>query len=238
MKIIIRERDGVVILDLEGNITIDASNLIETIGEVLKEKTKDIVCNFEGVNVIDYVGVSLVAVMYKNVLNQKGRIKLYNVPVHVAKLFAAVGLNKVFEYYSSEDEAVAEIKKDKRTTEKLKQQLRRKFKRIPFKAVVEYKQSLSKDFIHKGTIVNLSAKGALVSAEHVFSFGDLLIVRLHLMPGPGVIEVNAKVVWIDEDREIFEGLPEMGLEFYDISTEKQRQIIQFVERHLTHSSQQ
>lgn len=239
MKITIRESGDVVILDLEGNITIDASSLIETVGEVLREKAKDIICNFEGVNIVDYVGVSLVAVMYKNVLNQKGRIKLYNVPEHVAKLFAVVGLDKVFQYYSSEEEALTEIKKDKRTTGKLKQQLRRKFKRIPINATIEYKQSLSeKDFIYEGKIINLSAKGALVSAEHIFSFGDLLIVRLHLLPQPGIIEANAKVVWIDEDREIFDGLPVMGLEFYDISSQDQGKIIQFVERHLTHTSQQ
>ena len=239
MKITIRESGDVVILDLEGNITIDASNLIETVGEILREKTKDIVCNFEGVNIIDYVGVSLVAVMYKNVLNQKGRIKLYNVPDHVSKLFAVVGLDKVFQYYSSEEEALEEIKNDKRSTDKLKQQLRRKFKRIPINATVEYKQSLSeKDFAYKGKIVNLSAKGVLVSAEHVFSFGDLLIMRLHLLPRPGVIKVNAKVVWVDEDREIFENLPAMGLEFYDIRSQTQEEIVQFVERHLTHTSQQ
>ena len=233
MKIVIRERDDVIILDLEGSISIDASNLVETVGEVLREKAKDIICNFEGVNIVDYVGVSLVAVIYKNVLNQKGRIKLYNVPAHVIKLFSVVGLDKVFQYYTSEDEALAEIKNDKRTIEELKQQLRRKFKRVPLNVVIEYKQSLSdKDFVHKGKVVNLSANGALVSAEHIFSFGDFLVARLHLLPRPGVVELNVKVVWADEDREIFDGFPEMGLEFYDIDAKKQEKIIKFVERHL------
>ena len=120
MKIRIREKEEVIILDLEGNISIDASSLVETVGAVLKEKTKDIICNFEGVNLVDYVGVSLIAVIYKNVLNQNGRIKLYNVPSHVAKLFSIVGLDKVFEYYPSEEIALAEIKKDKRSSKKLK----------------------------------------------------------------------------------------------------------------------
>ncbi len=237
MKIRIREKEEVIILDLEGNISIDASSLVETVGAVLKEKTKDIICNFEGVNLVDYVGVSLIAVIYKNVLNQNGRIKLYNVPSHVAKLFSIVGLDKVFEYYPSEEIALAEIKKDKRSSKKLKEQLRRKFKRVPLNANIDYRQSLTEnDNFYSGKVINLSASGVLVAAEHIFSIGDLLLARVYLLPKPGIIEVKVRVVWVDEEKEVFGDTPEMGLEFYDMDSKNQKEIISFVDRHLTHSA--
>ena len=69
MNIKIREKENVVILDLEGIIDINSSDFIETVGTVVKNKAKSIICNFEKVEAVDYTGVSVIAVAYKNVLN-------------------------------------------------------------------------------------------------------------------------------------------------------------------------
>ena len=50
IKVTTREKDGFVILDLEGNIDINASNLVETVGWVLKYKSRQIVFNFQNIN--------------------------------------------------------------------------------------------------------------------------------------------------------------------------------------------
>jgi len=112
MKINIREKEGMTILDLEGNIDINASSFVETVGWAINNKSKNIICNFEGVNLIDYVGISLIAVIYKNVSNHQGVMKLCNVPSHVMKLFSIVGLDRVFEYHVTEDHAIKKIKEE------------------------------------------------------------------------------------------------------------------------------
>ncbi|MCK9614579.1 MAG: anti-sigma factor antagonist [Candidatus Omnitrophica bacterium] len=239
MKITTREKEDVVILDLEGSIDINSSDFVETVGWALVTKSKNILCNFEGINLIDYVGISLIAVAYKNILNHKGRMKLCNVPSHVQKLFSIVGLDKVFTYYENEDEAVKSFTEEVLFSHILEQRLRRRFKRIPLHNIIEYKQKYStKDVFYKGRIINLSAIGVFIAAEKVFSIGEILTTRIDLTPAPGVIEVDSKVVW-ESDNEIqpMES-PGMGLEFCNISPKVQEQIIDFVEKHLTHSSQE
>ena len=239
MKINIREKDDVVILDLEGSIDINSADFVETIGWALVTKSKNILCNFEAINLVDYVGISLIAVAYKNVLNHKGLMKLCNVPTHVQKLFSIVGLDKVFTYYENEEEAIKSFTEEVLFSHILEQRLRRRFKRIPLHNIIEYKQKYSpKDVFHKGKIINLSAIGVFIAAEKVFSIGEILTTRINLTPAPGVIEVDSKVVW-EADNEIqpMES-PGMGLEFYNISPKVQEQIIDFVEKHLTHSAQE
>jgi stage II sporulation protein AA (anti-sigma F factor antagonist) len=239
MKINVRECENIAILDLEGSIDINASDFVETVGWVLVQRTKNILCNFEGVNLIDYVGISLIAVAYKNVLNHKGKMKLYNVPSHVRKLFSIVGLDKVFSYYEEEQQAITSFKEEELFSQILQQRLRRRFKRIPLKSIIEYKQKFSpKDICYKGKIVNLSAIGTFVIADKIFSIGEMLLTKLQLLPSPGVIEVDSRVVWVaDEEIQPMES-PGMGLEFYNITLQKQEQIIEFVEKHLTHSAQE
>ncbi|MFA5336990.1 MAG: anti-sigma factor antagonist [Candidatus Omnitrophota bacterium] len=239
MKINTREKEDVVILDLEGSIDINSADFVETVGWALVTKSKNILCNFEGINLIDYVGISLIAVAYKNILNHKGRMKLCNVPSHVQKLFSIVGLDKVFTYYENEDEAIKSFTEEVLFSHILEQRLRRRFKRIPLHNTIEYKQKYStKDVFYKGRIINLSAIGVFIAAEKVFSIGEILTTRIDLTPAPGVIEVDSKVVW-ESDNEIqpMES-PGMGLEFCNISPKVQEQIIDFVEKHLTHSSQE
>lgn len=237
VNIRVREKEGAAILDLEGDIDINSSDLVETVGWVLNEKTKDIICNFGGVNLVDYVGLSLITVIYKNVLNHKGRIKLYNVPSHVMKIFSIVGLDGVFEYYVTEEQALKGIKEDKRISQILKKQLRRRFKRVLSNKIIEYKQKFSnKDLFYTGKIINLSAEGVFITSKQLFPAGELLFTRINLLPKPGILEVDTKVVWVVDKEMQPKDFPGMGLEFCNITTEKQNKIIQFIERHFTYSA--
>ncbi|MDP2905745.1 MAG: hypothetical protein Q8O22_05530, partial [Candidatus Omnitrophota bacterium] len=60
LEIRLRQKDNIIILDLSGRIDVDAANLVETTGQVLRDGYLDVLCNFEEVEFIDYVGVSLV----------------------------------------------------------------------------------------------------------------------------------------------------------------------------------
>jgi len=233
MRIKVKEREGVVVLYLEGNIDINASDLIETIGWVLKYKSKDIICDFGGVNLVDYIGISVIAVAYKNVLNHRGRLRICNVPQHLRNLFSIVGLNRVFKYYENEEQALESLKKEEKIFDILSKKLRRRFKRIPFHANIEYRQKFSpQDNLYKGRIINLSAIGVFVVARKIFSVGELLYIRIYFKEKPyQVLETDAKVVWIADQKFQPYEYPGMGLEFYNIDKEKQERIIEFVEKH-------
>jgi len=237
MKIKIKIKERVAILELEGSIGIDASDFVETVGWILNHQTKDVICNFESVNLVDYVGVSLISVIYKNILNHKGRIELYNVPSHVMRLFSIVGLDRIFKFHISEEQALEAIKYERERERLASEPLRRRFERIPFNATIEYRQKLlTNEPFSKGEIINLSAEGVFIVSEKMFSIGDLLATRINLQPQPGIIEADVKVVWL-ADKEIQpEDYPGMGLEFYNITLEKQDKIAHFVEKHLTHPS--
>jgi len=238
MTIKIREKDGIAILDIGGNINIDASDLVESVGWVLNNKSTDILCNFEDVNLVDYVGISLIAVIYKNVLNHEGIIKFFNVPSHISKLFSIVGLNRVLECYASEEAAIEALKEDKKTSRTLNEHLRRRFKRIPFNTTIDYRQKFSADDnFYEGRVINLSAEGIFVTANQIFPTGDVLLVKINLFPKEEVLECDAKVVWIADEEIQPQDFPGMGLEFFNLSSEKQERIVQFVEKHLTHSAQ-
>ncbi|MDD5195124.1 MAG: anti-sigma factor antagonist [Candidatus Omnitrophica bacterium] len=233
MKINIRYKDTAVILDLEGNIDINSSEFVETVGWALINKSKDILCNCEGINLIDYVGISIIAVAYKNVLNHKGRLKLYAVPTHVQRLFSVVGLDRVFDYYETESEALKSFAEESIFSEIIDKQLRRRFKRVPLNGDIHYKQKFSPvNTFYTGKIINLSAIGVFLISDKLFSIGEILSTKLHLLPEPGIVEIDAKVVWVaDQEIQPLES-PAMGLEFYNIEAHQQERIIQFVEKNL------
>ena len=238
MNIKVRDKNGVYILDMEGNIDINASDFVETIGWVLTHRSREILCNFSGVNMIDYVGISLMAVAYKNILNHKGKIKFYSVPPHVKKLFSVVGMDRVLETYDTEEQALQSFKEDKQFSKIMTKKLRRRFKRIPLRCDIQFKQKFAshQDF-SCGRVINISAIGLFVFADKVFNIGDILTTKINLHPSPGPIEFDTKVVWI-ADKEIQpQDAPGMGLEFHELESEKQKQIMEFIEKHLTHSSE-
>ncbi len=237
MKIKSKTKDGVVILELEGIIGINASEFVETVGWNLSHQIKDIICNFEHVNLVDYLGVSLISVVYKNVLNHKGKIEIYNVPMHVRRLFSIVGLDRIFRFHASEEQALEAIKHEREAEKLIKEPLRRKFERVAFNAMIKYRQKfLKSELFCEGTIINLSAEGVFLVSDKIFSIGDILIVRIDIQSQSEVIEADAKVVWL-VDKEIQpEDYPGMGLEFYNIGFEKQEKIARFVEKYSTHPS--
>ena len=231
MRIAKREKQKVSILDLEGNIDINASDLIEAIGWILKNKNSNIICNMGGVNLVDYIGVSILAIIYKNVLNHKGKIKFYNIPPHVKKLFNIVGLDKVLECFDTEDQTLNSFREDDAIAGIMEKKLRRRFERVAFNSNIEYKQKFSHDTsLYKGKIINVSAAGAFVIGEKIFPVGEIISANLYLMPKPGIVKLEAKVIWASSDVYPLE-YPAMGIEFYNIDNKIQKVIIEFAERH-------
>lgn len=233
LEIAFRKNKTIAILDVAGNIDIDASVFIEKIGWCLENGYEDILCNFENVNIVDYAGLSVLAIALKNVVNHKGRIKFLNVPDHIKKVFSLMCLDKVFDIYDNEEHALNSFKEDKIIEEIQKKQLRRRFKRLPIEINVQFKAvSKEEKAFHKGKLFNLSAVGMLVFANKAYPLGEVLEVKLALLPKPGVLDLKTKVVWLVQKELQPELYPAMGLEFYQLDSSTQQKIIDFVDRNL------
>ncbi|MCM8763101.1 MAG: anti-sigma factor antagonist [Candidatus Omnitrophica bacterium] len=234
MEISVRRRQGVTILDIAGRIDVDSAIFIETIGYLLRNGELDILCNMEEVEFIDYTGISVIAVAYKEVINNNGRLKFINIPAHLKGIFAISGLERTFEIYASEEVGLNSFKED-RIIEKIKQKpLRRRFKRLPIKIKVEYRSFSAKETEWMtGEILDLSAVGAYIMGYNKFSLNESLLIRMYLSPKPGMIETEARVVWLSDRRVQPQYHPGMGVEFCNLPSVVQRKILDFIDRNIT-----
>jgi len=232
LEIEFKKVDSVAILDLTGSIDIDAANFVEMVGWCLTNGYKDILCNFENVNLVDYAGLSVLAIAYKDVLNHNGRIKFVNVAAHIEKIFCLVYLDRVFEIYADEELAIRSFEEDRVISKIQKKPLRRRFKRLPLDIDIEFKLKTKDEQFNLGKVLNISAVGLLVFSEKTYPLGEILKIRLSLLPKPGFIELEAKVVWLVQKEIQPQIYPGMGLEFYNMDSETQKKIIEFVDRNL------
>lgn len=237
MEIRARQKDSVIILDICGRIDVDSANLIEVVGQCIHDGYSDVLCNFEDVDFIDYMGVSVIVIAYKEVANNNGRMKFVNIPVHLKGVLSVSGLDRIIDMYATEDLAISSFKEDK-VIEKIKKlQLRRRFKRLPIDIKAELKDKFDKNSAWlKVDILNLSAIGAYVFGCEKFKLGDAVILRLKLSSQLEATELEAKVVWLP-DRQIQPHFhPGMGIEFCSISSLVQKKLLEFIERNLSFMS--
>lgn len=108
MKINTRTRDGVVILDCKGKITIGVGDvaLREAVQETVKAGNKNILINLAAVTTMDSSGVGELVSTYTTVTNRGGKLKLLNLPPKVSDILQITQLITVFETYDDEEEAV------------------------------------------------------------------------------------------------------------------------------------
>lgn len=234
MEIKVRHKGDIVILDLCGRIDIDAANFIETVGYFVHSGSTDILCNLEDVEYVDYMGISVIALAYKEILNNRGRMKFVNVPAHLKGIFAIAGLEGIFEIYASEELALNSFKEDK-AIEKIKQQkLRRRFKRLPLDLRVRFRsKSSTTNESFEGEILDLSGVGAYIFGNNKLSLGETLDLILKFPPKCQELIIEAKVVWVSDKQIQPHRHPGVGVEFYNISSTTQREILDFVERNIS-----
>ncbi len=237
LEIKIRQISNAIILDLSGRIDVDSANLVEVVGQCVHDGYTDILCNLEDIDSMDYMGVSVIVIAYKEVINHKGRMKLLNIPVHLRGMFTVSGIERVIEIYASEDLALNSFKEDKAIENIKKMQLRRRFKRLPIDLKIELKSktdSCAECF--KADIINLSAVGAFIFGCDNFKLGDQVILKMKLTPKPGELELEARVVWVPDKTVQLHEYPGIGIEFCNISSENQRKLIEFIDRNLSFMS--
>jgi anti-anti-sigma factor len=238
MEIKARQKDNVIILDLSGHIDVNSANFVEVVGQCIRDGYNDILCNFEEVDFIDYLGISAIVIAYKEVVNNQGRMKFTNIPAHLKGILSIAGIDRVIEIYATEEQAVNSFKEDKIIEKIKKMQLRRRFKRLPIAIKrIELKNKYEKGPVcHKVDILNLSAIGAYIYGCDKFKLGDEVILKLRLPPKNEEIALEAKVVWLPDKQIQPQISPGMGVEFHNISGDIQQKLIEFIERNLSFMS--
>ena len=107
MKFVIRQVDGVTILDLSGRITLGEGSvtLRDSVHDLLAKGSKNILLNLGQIRYIDSSGIGEMVSGFTTVTNAGGQVKLLNLTKRVKDLLQITKLYTVFEVF--EDEAAA-----------------------------------------------------------------------------------------------------------------------------------
>ncbi|PIP21294.1 MAG: hypothetical protein COX40_00200 [Candidatus Omnitrophica bacterium CG23_combo_of_CG06-09_8_20_14_all_40_11] len=237
MEIKARQEGSVIILDLAGRIDVNSANLVEVVGQCIRDGYSDILCNFETVDFIDYMGISVIVIAYKEVMNNNGRMRFTNIPAHLKGFFSVSGLDRVIDIYATEDIAMNSFKEDKIIENIKKMQLRRRFKRLPIDIKIELKAKYDQGAACiKGDLINLSAIGAYIYGCSQFKLGDEIILKLKLPPKLEDLELEARIVWLSDKQIQPHSHPGIGVEFDNIQPSVQQKLLEFIERNLSFMS--
>lgn len=108
MKVNVRQRDGVTILDLKGKITIGVGDvaLRNAVQEAINGGAMRVVINLKDVTTIDSSGVGELVSAYTTATNRGAKLRLENLPAKVSDILQITQLITVFDVYDSEDDAV------------------------------------------------------------------------------------------------------------------------------------
>jgi anti-sigma B factor antagonist len=108
MKVNVRQRDGVTILDLKGKITIGTGDIAlrNAVQDAINSGAKNVLINMTDVSTIDSSGVGELVSAYTTATNRGARLKLSNLPAKITDVLTITQLITVFDVYDSEDEAV------------------------------------------------------------------------------------------------------------------------------------
>jgi anti-sigma B factor antagonist len=107
LEIAQREREGVVILDLKGRITVgaEATAFREHISN-LKEDARNLVLNLAEVDYIDSTGLGALVMCATSLRKHGGNIKLLNLNRRNIELLVMTKLATVFEIFNDEQDAI------------------------------------------------------------------------------------------------------------------------------------
>ena len=108
MKVNVRQRDGVTILDLKGKITIGMGDvaLRNAVQDAINGGATKVVINLKEVTTIDSSGVGELVSAFTTATNRGVKLSLANLPSKVSDILQITQLITVFDVFDSEDEAI------------------------------------------------------------------------------------------------------------------------------------
>jgi anti-sigma B factor antagonist len=99
-----RQVNGVVIVDLDGKISLGESNteLHESLRQLVAEGKRNVILNLAKVTAIDSSGLGSIVAGYSTLQAAGGSLKLINLPERVSDLMTITKLYTVFDIYDNE----------------------------------------------------------------------------------------------------------------------------------------
>ncbi len=103
-----REREGIVLFDLDGRITVgeEATCLRDTLREAAGAGQFNVILNLARVDYIDSTGLGALVVCYTTLQKAGGKLKLMNLSRRNVELLVFTKLETVFEIFDNEQDAV------------------------------------------------------------------------------------------------------------------------------------
>lgn len=104
-----RKKGDVVILDLQGNLTIgvNETSFKEMVSDLLSRNYNKVIVNLQNVDLIDSSGVGALVKSYTTITQSGGRLKLLQPNKMVRHTLKITGLLGIFETYDEEGTAIA-----------------------------------------------------------------------------------------------------------------------------------
>jgi anti-sigma B factor antagonist len=109
MKATVRQVEGVVVVDLSGQIKLGegSSTLRDTVKDLLSKGQKNILLNLGEISYIDSSGIGELVAAFTSVRNQGGELKLLKLTRKTHDLLQITKLYTVFDIKDDEAEAIA-----------------------------------------------------------------------------------------------------------------------------------
>ncbi len=103
-----RQREGIIILDLKGRITVgdESAELRTRIRELIAAGVREVLLNLSDVDYIDSTGLGAMVICFTSLRKQGGRLKLENLNRRNVELLVLTKLTTVFEIFNDEQDAV------------------------------------------------------------------------------------------------------------------------------------
>lgn len=106
-----REREGVAIIDLVGDVTTFAEEKINTAyREVTNKGARFVLLNFRQNDYINSAGIAILIGIVTEVTRNSQKLAVSGLSQHFQKIFRMVGLAQYAEIYQDEDEALTAFK--------------------------------------------------------------------------------------------------------------------------------
>jgi anti-anti-sigma factor len=107
LNVHIREREGVAIIDLIGDVTTFAEEKItNAYNEVSRKGARNILLNFRQNDYINSAGIAILIGIVTEVNRSNQRLAMSGLSQHFQKIFRMVGLAQYVDIYQDEDEAI------------------------------------------------------------------------------------------------------------------------------------
>ena len=107
MDIATRDIAGIRILELRGRLNLDSAYLLRSaVYELLDSGSTALLVSLEKVSTVDSTGVGHIVACRTSARNRGGELKLIKPSPKVADILAITELDKIFEIFTDEDEAV------------------------------------------------------------------------------------------------------------------------------------